>query len=143
MTKSKLDLTKKHFGKASTPTRTKKVYPKPFSFRPANEEERERIIRAAEGMSVSAYFRQCIAVAEGKKIRRSALQNRAGLAQVLALLGQREIADNLKRLRYLADNGALLLEPDTLDQLNKACIHVQEIRRVLVAALGVREGRQK
>ncbi|MEP2758959.1 MAG: hypothetical protein ABJP66_07810 [Hyphomicrobiales bacterium] len=122
---------------------SKKSYPTPITFRPVDELDRQRILRAAEGMSVGAYIRQCIDIAEGKKVRRPAVQDREELGRVLGLLGQTRIANNLNQLAYEAHAGSLLLDADCQQKIDEAYKHVCNMRSALVSALGLLEKRQK
>jgi hypothetical protein len=121
----------------------KRKYPTPISFRPRNEEERKRIVDAAHGMSVGSYIRQCISRAEGKRIRRSAIQDKEELARVLALLGQSRIANNLNQLAYEANSGSMLFDDDTRTKINEAYEHVCSMRASLIKALGLLERHPK
>lgn len=61
------------------------------------------------------------------------------LGQILALLGRSGIAENLRALATDANDGALLLDEQTINQLNDACSDVAEIRRLLILALGLKD----
>ena len=80
----------------------RKKYPSPISFRPT-EDEREQLLRDANGMSQSAYIRQCLF---GKKVSKRVVPDadRLLLAQILAKLGESRIANNLNQIAYHANS---------------------------------------
>lgn len=101
---------------------------------------------AAKGMSVSEYIRRCIhgADAGSKKHKlRTPVRDEQSLARALALLGQSRIANNLNQIAKEAHRGTLLLDSDTLSDIEAAYAHVCSMREYLVDALGLREARKK
>ncbi len=60
------------------------------------------------------------------------------LARVLALLGQSHIASNLNQLAKAAHTGTLPLDDELARDLREAVESVDAIRKMLVAALGLR-----
>lgn len=115
----------------------KKKYPSPISFRPT-EEEREQLLRDADGMSQSAYIRQCLF---GRKASKRVVPeaDRVLLAQILAKLGESRIANNLNQIAYHANCGSLLLDDVTIEEINEACLHVAWMRTQLIEALGLKD----
>lgn len=123
-----------------------KKYPAPLTYRPKDEEERRKVLMAARGMSVSEYIRRCVhgADAEPKNRNiRTPVKDEQSLARALALLGQSRIANNLNQLAYHANTGSLLLDEKTLAQIKEAHDHICWMRKNLIAALGLREERDK
>ena len=119
-----------------------KKYPAPLTYRPKDEEERQTVLIAAKGMSVSEYIRQCVhgTDAEPKKRNiRTPVKDEQSLARALALLGQSRIANNLNQLAYHANTGSLLLDEQTLAQIKETHDHISWMRKHLIAALGLRE----
>lgn len=135
------------FNKAAIPQSQKepekKTYPTPITFRPRDEEERQKLLRMSEGMSLSAFIRERIFVDDGSRVRRSPVQDREALAQTLALLGKSRIANNLNQLAYEANTGSLLLDPETLAKIEESYQFVGEMRSALIKALGLLEQHQK
>ncbi len=121
-------------------------YPAPLTYRPKDEEERQKVLMAAKGMSVSEYIRQCVHRADttpkNHKLR-TPIRDEQSLARALALLGQSRIANNLNQLAYHANTGSLLLDEETLAQIKDAHDHICWMRKHLIAALGLREERDK
>lgn len=119
-----------------------KKYPAPLTYRPKDEDERQKVLMAARGMSVSEYIRRCVhgADATPKKHKlRTPIKDEQSLARALALLGQSRIANNLNQLAYHANTGSLLLDEETLAQIKEAHEHICWMRKNLIAALGLRE----
>ena len=60
------------FNSAAKTQKPKKKYPAPLTYPPKDEEERQKVLAAAKGMSVSEYIRQCVHVADiAPKIRKT------------------------------------------------------------------------
>lgn len=119
--------------------RPKKRLP-PFSLR-FSAEERARLDREAGGAPLGAYIKaKLLGGTVPVKVRRSrlAVEDKVALAKALALLGQSRIASNLNQLAYLGNIGSLPFTPETEKDLLAALAGVQEIRRLLMTALGLR-----
>lgn len=67
-----------------------------------------------------------------------AVEDRTALARTLALLGQSRISGNLNQLASLGHIGALAMTPETEEELRATLAEVRHIRRLLLAALGLR-----
>ncbi len=96
----------------------------------------------SEGSSASAYIRQCVfgeQVTHRKRQVRRPVQDKAALAKTLALLGQSRIANNLNQLAYQANISALIVDKETLAQINEAYCHIIAMRNELIRALGLKE----
>ena len=135
------------FTEAAKPEEKPEVkYPAPLCFRPKNEEERQLVLAAARGSSVSEYIRKCVlgenAPPKKRKVR-VPVKNEQTLSHVLALLGQSHIANNLNQLAYHANTGSLMLDEENHTQIKEAYEHVLEMREALVAALGLKESSAK
>jgi hypothetical protein len=118
--------------------------PPPISFR-VTEDERERLEKAASGLSLSAYIRQCVFgehTASRKVRNRAPIKDHAALARVLGLLGNSRIANNLNQLAKDANCGALRLDRETEAKITEAYSHVIAMRQELIRALGLLEGDQ-
>lgn len=116
--------------------------PPPFSIRFAWE-ERERLGRDAGNLSLTAHIR--CKLFDGDVQPRKLTRKRpapkidyAFLAQALGLLGESELAANLCLLAVAAESGSLPVTDETEAEINTACAHVDEIRVLLIQALGVK-----
>ena len=125
----------KQAGRPGNP-RSAKKYPSPITFRPTDE-ERAMLKADAGDMSQSAYIRKCLFGRRASK-RIVPEVDHVLLAQILARLGERRIANNLNQIAYHANCGSLLLDDVTVEELNEACLHVAWMRVKLIEALGLK-----
>jgi len=111
----------------------------PFSVR-FTEAERARLAEEAAGVPLGSHIKNRL-FGEAAPIRRRGpalkVHDRRSLAQALALLGRSRISSNLNQLAHAANIGALPVEPETEAELLAAVHGVQEIRRLLMSALGL------
>ncbi len=113
---------------------------KPFSLR-LSAAERERLLSEAAGAPLGPYIRaKLLGGGVPVRTRRSALavEDRQSLAQALALLGRSRLSSNLNQLAHLANIGALPVTPELESELADALADIREIRRLLIAALGLK-----
>lgn len=112
----------------------------PFSLR-LSENERARLRAAAGGTPLGAFIK-AKALGDGLPVRMRrtglAVEDRKSLARALALLGQSRIASNLNQLAHAANVGVLPMTPETEAELAAALRDVRAIRRLLMAALGLK-----
>lgn len=66
-------------------------------------------------------------------------EDQKNLAQILAKLGQSNMAANLRELTQLARSGSLALTPETIDKLDQACTDIAAIKSMLMKALRIKE----
>ncbi|MDJ0387328.1 hypothetical protein QMO56_04300 [Roseomonas sp. E05] len=95
----------------------------------------------AAGAPLGAYIKaKILGETAPARLRRSGhkVADQKALAQILALLGQSCLASNLNQLAHLAHIGALPVSPEIEAELQEALALVREIRRLLVAALGLK-----
>jgi len=124
-------------------TQSKQKRPSPITLR-LTTEERIKLEQLAQGMTFSAYIRACIFQNEAsprKRIAKATTKDKAALAEILGLLGQSRIANNLNQLAYNANTGSLIVNEDTLQQIEEAYDHTREMRDALVQAIGLKEKR--
>lgn len=139
------------FSKVAKPKKsksTRKPVAKPFTIR-LSEDERSLLEREAGKLSLSAHIRK-------KLLGNAALPRRGGkpsrkqrkpyvdhvvIGKVLGLLGQSELALNMRSLAKAASMGALPVTPEIVEELQKACADIRAMRDMLVRALGVRESK--
>lgn len=127
-------------GALSPPVRDKPKPTRPFSLR-LSEAERARLLDEARGAPLGTYIRaKVLGAAVPGHTRRSGLrvEDRAALAQALALLGRSQVASNLNQLAHLANSGALPVTPETAQALHDALTEVRELRALLISALGMK-----
>jgi hypothetical protein len=111
----------------------------PFSLR-LSAAERDQLRAEAGDQPLGAYIKAKVLGGSRLRSRRSglAVEDRAALAQVLALLGQSRIANNLNQLAFAANTGALPEVPDAEERLLDALEGVRNIRVLLLGALGLK-----
>lgn len=112
--------------------------PAPFSLR-LTFEERVALERAAGDMPLGAYIRG--ELFRGKSTRRRRPRKRPvkdyqALGQLLGELANARLANNLNQLARAANTGSLPVTPETEKALREACAEVQQMRTLLMAALG-------
>lgn len=116
-----------------------KKRPAPFSIR-LSDGERTLLEAEADGIPLGAYIKEkVLGTAPARRLRRTGLsiQDRAALAQILAVLGGSEIAVRLEQLNYYASIGSLPLTPEIQAQLIGAIRDVRLLRALLIRALGM------
>lgn len=126
---------------AGPPSQIRKP-PPPFSLR-LSAAERSRLIDEARGVPLGTYIKaKVLGDAAPIRMRRAgiAVEDRAALAQALALLGQSRVANNLNQLAHLANIGALPFTPEIEDELRDVLACVREIRALLLQSLGMKSG---
>lgn len=121
--------------------KTKRKRIAPLSIR-VTHEEREWLIKASGNMSVNAYVKQCVFLANDNvpaKLRKGSLaQDRKSIAQILGRFSQLDIFSTIKGLFKAMESGHLHLKPETEAALQKACSDIRDIRRMLITALGIK-----
>ena len=116
----------------------RKKTPTPFSLR-LSKYEREKLERAAVGMSLGSYIKAKLFDGDlsPRRTRGTApVKDHAALARALGLLGNLRLANNLNQLAKSANMGALPLSPEVEDELMATCTAVLAIRLELMKALG-------
>lgn len=113
--------------------------PAPFSVR-LSTAERDRLVAEAGGAPLGAYIKAKALGGAPIRSRRSglAVEDRAALAQALALLGRSNLSNNLNQLAKLAHIGALPFTPDTEAELLEAVRALRALRILLLRALGLK-----
>lgn len=121
------------------PRRERKKRPAPFSLR-LSADERARLAAEAAGAPLGSYIRAKLLGGAPIRTRRTglAVEDRQALAQILALLGKARLASNLNQLAHAANIGALPVTPDLEAELFACLGEVRDLRRLLLAALGLK-----
>lgn len=121
------------------PARRKEKRLAPFSIR-LSEIERARLAMEAAGAPLGAYIKAKALGAPPIRSRRAglAVEDRASLAKGLALLGQSRLANNLNQLAWAVNTGSLPVTPETEEELSAAVRDVRALRRLFLAALGLK-----
>ncbi len=114
-------------------TKFNKKRPSPVTLR-LTESERQKLNELADGMTLSAYIRWCIFQKERKYT--TPVKDKVEIAKILGMLGQSRIANNLNQLAHHANIGSLAVDENTRQQLDEAYAYVNEIRVLLIKALG-------
>ena len=124
-----------HSAPPKKPTR-----PKPVSIR-LSEAERAWLEREAGELSLSAFIRQRVFGAP-RGLKDRAISDPEALGKALHLLAQAEIGKSLRLIAEAVAHGTLSLDAAVQEELVAACAAVQDTRRLLVVALGVRGARR-
>lgn len=112
----------------------------PFSLR-LSPEERARLAIEAAGAPLSAYIKAKVLGSDASgPIRRSGrtVEDRQALAKALALLGKSHLSANLNQIARAVNMGTLPVTPETEQELYAALRDVRELRRLLIAGLGLK-----
>ncbi|SNZ21321.1 hypothetical protein [Cohaesibacter gelatinilyticus] len=121
----------------------KRKRPSPFCIR-LSETQRARLADEASGVPLGAYIK---AKALGEPLRRRrtglSIEDREALAKTLALLGKSRLSSNLNQLAHAANIGSLPITPETEKFLCDCLCDVQEIRSLLMRALGLKTERDQ
>ena len=114
-------------------------HPPPFSLR-LTATQRRLLEQDAKGRPLGNHIRSLIFEDDGslrsRKSRR--ITDAEALGRALGLLGQSDIAESVRRLSDAADTGALPASPDVCAEISQACDHIEQIRVLLIRALGMR-----
>lgn len=113
--------------------------PPPFSLR-LTFEERAKLEQDAAGMSLGGYIRSQLLDPNRTPRRRRGkfpVKDHRALAQLLAMLGQSRLANNVNQLARAANSGSLPVTPETEEALLTAAREVEQMRALLIKALGV------
>lgn len=115
---------------------------RPFSLR-LTKEERLELDRRAAGMSLGAYIRERLfgPEVEPRSTRgRFPVKDHQSLAKLLALLGRSKLGNSLRELARAAASGSLPVTPETEEALRTGVNDIAAMKRLLMAALGIKEG---
>lgn len=110
---------------------------KPFPIR-LTAAERQDLERQAGSQPLGTYIKSVV-FAERSSSKRSArrpVKDQANLAQLLGMFGQSTIAARLDSLSKAVENGALVVDEDTIDAIQSACAEVHAMHALLMHALG-------
>ena len=120
-------------------TKHQKLQTSIFSLR-LTVDERKRLEKLAAGMPLGEYFRYC-ALADNRNPRHTRnqfpIKDHKLIAQILSALGRTRMANNLNQIARAANCGALMLDPETLTNLNEACNEIHEMRNTLIKSVGL------
>lgn len=114
--------------------------PTPFSLR-LTFEERAALEKAAGSRPLGAYIRSKLfqgseAPRKARTRTRKPLKDDKALGTLLGMLGKARIANNLNQLAKAANSGSLPVTPDTEKAMRDACAAIQDMRNMLMHALG-------
>lgn len=118
----------------------KRIYP--FSIR-LTFEERSILEKSAGRMPLGAYIRKVMLndMTEERKRKvtkrpRRPIKDDVALAMLLAELGKAKLANNLNQLAKAANEGSLLITPETEQTIRDAYTEILWMRKTLLTALG-------
>jgi hypothetical protein len=114
--------------------------PAPFSIR-LSEDERAYLERKAGNKPLGTYARDKLlgdTQTSRKTPPRKQSMDYEMLGRVLAMLGDSELATSLCMLALAAENGSLNVTDEMAETINDAHEDIQEIRLILIRALGLR-----
>lgn len=102
------------------------------------EKERAHLKAQAGERSLHARIRACL-LAANDNIPANRIRDRRELAQILAKLGQSDIATNLRSLAKAAKSGTLVMDEATIRAIRRASIDIAEIKTQLMQELRIKE----
>lgn len=104
----------------------RKAKSKPFSIR-LTDAERAQLEREAGSKPLAVYMRSKL------------LSNdKPTLARLLASLGASDLSRSMRDIAASARNGSFEETPETLQSLESACVVIEDMRTILLRALGLR-----
>lgn len=111
--------------------------PAPFSLR-LSEAERNKLLAEAAGVPLGGYIKAKVLGTAPLKSRRSglAVEDRQALSHTLALLGKSRLSQNLNQIAHAVNIGVLPVTPETEEDLRASLQAVQDMRSLLMRALG-------
>jgi len=135
----------KTFEKAAARPSPKKKRSPPFSIR-FSANELARLRRDAGALSLAAYIRLKLFCEEDSPPPRKTLTRKkhspsaelAVLSQLLGVLGKSELAASMRDIAGAAKVGAMPVTPELERELYEACASIEQMRRDLIVALGVK-----
>ena len=136
------------FNAASSPSpgqgRRRKRPPPPFSIR-FTEGERARLASEAGKRPLAAHIRSKLFGDAVPQRRRRPVRripppkvDQVALGRALGELGRSRLASNMNQIAKAANLGALPVTPELEQELHEACVAIRDMRRQLVAALGIK-----
>ncbi len=116
-----------------------KIFAVPFSLR-LSFEERAQLEQEATGMPLGRYIRDKVLDGKAKPRRtrgKFPVKDHEALGRVLGALGASRLSSNVNQLARAVNTGSLPVKPETEDAIKQACREIAQIRRDLLAALGL------
>ncbi|WP_127599613.1 hypothetical protein [Nitratireductor alexandrii] len=114
--------------------------PAPISLR-VTPEERQALVTAAKGQTLSAYIRTRLFSDSAQGIRETGRLSESArqqlLARILAELGRSALSRSMAEFAEAARLGVLPLTPEVLAEIRSARDHIRDLRRMLIRALGL------
>ena len=98
-------------------------------------QERKQLETMAGKTPLSIYVRNRLF----SKSQQVTNEDQKHLAQILAKLGQSNMAAHLRELTQQARSGSLALTPEIIAKLDQACKDILEIKSILMKALRIKE----
>lgn len=98
-------------------------------------QQRKQLETKAGKTPLSTYVRNRLF----SKSQQGTNEDQKHLAQILAKLGQSNMAAHLREFTQQARSGSLALTPETITQLDQACTDIAAIKSILMKALRIKE----
>ena len=109
----------------------------PFSLR-LSFDEKAYLKSQAGNMALGAYIREkLLGDPEPRRKRREPVKDELALAQLLAVFGKSNLANNLNQLAKAAHSGSLDVTPDTERAIRESYTEIMWMRGLLIQALGL------
>ena len=116
---------------------------RPFSIR-LSESERQTLESAAGSIPLGTFVRsRLLGTALPRGARRRGTADSARLSQILGLLGRSGLSSGLADLGVAARSGTIALTAELEAQIIAACADIQEVRRLLLCAIGLPLGERQ
>lgn len=118
-----------------------KKRPTPFSLR-LTFDERAQLEKDAAGRSLSSYIKWRIFDPDKPPPRKRGkvpVKDHKILAALLAKLGESRLSSNVNQLAKAINSGSLPITPDTERAFVRAARDIEDIRSLLIIALGLKE----
>lgn len=130
---------------AEQPAKPKRGKSRNYTIR-LSEDERAYLERQAGSLTLAAYIRLQLLSGHKSPGRRRKVSRKRGtpsaelkvLSHMLAGLGQSDLASSMKDMAAAAKIGALPVTPELQAELFEACVHIRQMRRDLIAAIGLK-----
>jgi len=113
----------------------------PLSLR-LSKAQRVRLEQDAAGMSLSAYIKWRLFdphTPPPRKRGKAPVKDHVILGRLIALLGGSNIASNIEELASAVRTGSLLVTPETEQAILQSNTDIADMRRMLIAAFGLKE----
>lgn len=134
---SRLPALKPEFVRSGTKSKSKRQNSSSVLSIRISHSERAELERRSAGQNLSTYVRSSLFDSDATKPIRTTEYKQA-VAQAMGKLGKSAHIGTLQRVLRACDDGALILHEDAEIALRRACTQIDDMRRELLSALGLR-----